>query len=86
MPAYKCKIAVSGGEVIEKVIKSNSVSSLKETVAQDGGFLVNAKKVSYLQQKIKPKEFYSFNQEFLTLLRAGLPVVIAFDTIITRNF
>ena len=85
MSAYKCKIAVSGGEVIEKVIKSNSVSSLKETVAQDGGFLVNAKKVSYLQQKIKPKEFYSFNQEFLTLLRAGLPVVIAFDTIIEKQ-
>ncbi len=85
MPAYKCKIAVSGGEVIEKVIKSNSASSLKETVAQDGGFLVNAKKVSYLQQKIKPKEFYSFNQEFLTLLRAGLPVVIAFDIIIEKQ-
>ena len=30
MPAYKCKIAVSGGEVIEKVIKSNSASSLKK--------------------------------------------------------
>lgn len=85
MPAYRCKIAVSGGEVVEKVIKSNSASSLKKTVARDGGFLVNAKKVSYLQQKIKPRDFYSFNQEFLTLLRAGLPVVIAFDTIIGKQ-
>jgi len=85
MPAYKCKIAVSGGEVIEKVIKSNSASSLKKTIARDGGFLVNAEKVFFLQQKIKPKEFYSFNQEFLTLLRAGLPVVIAFDTIIAKQ-
>jgi len=85
MPAYKCRIAVSGGEVAEKVIKSSSVSSLKKMIAEEGGFLVNAKKVSYLQQKIKPKEFYSFNQEFLTLLRAGLPVVIAFDTIITKQ-
>ena len=85
MPAYKCRIAVSGGEVVEKVIKSNSVSSLKKMIAQDDGFLVNVKKVSYLQQKIKPKEFYSFNQEFLTLLRAGLPVVIAFDTIIAKQ-
>jgi type IV pilus assembly protein PilC len=85
MPAYKCKIAVSGGEVVEKVIKSNSVSSLKKMIAQDGGFLVNAEKVFFLQQKIKPKEFYSINQEFLTLLRAGLPVVIAFDTIIEKQ-
>jgi type IV pilus assembly protein PilC len=85
MPAYKCKIAVSGGEVVEKVITSNSASSLKKTIARDGGFLVHVKKNSYLQQKIKPKEFYSFNQEFLTLLRAGLPVVIAFDTIIAKQ-
>jgi len=85
MPAYKCRIAVSGGEVAEKVIKSSSVSSLKKMIAEEGGFLVNAKKVSYLQQKIKPKDFYSFNQEFLTLLRAGLPVVIAFDTIIAKQ-
>jgi len=85
MPAYKCKIAVSGGEVVEKVITSNSASSLKKIIARDGGFLVHAKKISYLHKKIKPKEFYSFNQEFLTLLRAGLPVVIAFDTIIAKQ-
>ena len=85
MPAYKCKVAVSGGGVVEKVIKSNSVSSLKKMIVQDGGFLINAEKVFFLQQKIKPKEFYSFNQEFLTLLRAGLPVVIAFDTIIEKQ-
>ncbi len=85
MPAYRCKIAISGGEVLEKVIQSNSISSLKKEVAEDGGFLVNSEKVFFLQQKIKPKDFYSFNQEFLTLLRAGLPVVITFDTIIEKQ-
>jgi type IV pilus assembly protein PilC len=85
MPAYKCKIAVSGGEVVEKVIQSSSAASIKELVAQDGGFLVNAQKVSFFHHKIKPKDFYSFNQELLTLLRAGLPVVIAFDAIIDQQ-
>jgi len=85
MPAYKCKIAVSGGEMVEKVIQSNSVSSLKKNIALDGGFLVNSQKIFSLQQRVKPKDFYSFNQEFLTLLRAGLPVVIAFDAIIEKQ-
>ncbi len=85
MPAYKCKIAVSGGEVVEKVIQSNSVSSLKKAIARDGSFLVNAEKIFLRHHKIKPKDFYSFNQEFLTLLRAGLPVVITFDTIIEKQ-
>ena len=85
MPAYKCKIAVSGGEVVEKVIQANSVSSLKKTIAQDGSFLVNAERMFLRHQKIKPKDFYSFNQEFLTLLRAGLPVVITCDAIIEKQ-
>jgi len=93
MPSYKCKIAFNDGKIIERVIQSGSVNLIKKQVAQDGGFLVKAKRtggssffLSFLQnQKLKPKDFYSFNQEFLTLLRAGLPVVIAFDGIIEKQ-
>lgn len=93
MPEYKCKIASQGGETVEKIIQSGSVSSLKKQVALDGGFLLKAKKTDegsrlisfFTPKKIKPKDFYSFNQEFLTLLRAGLPVVIALDGIIEKQ-
>ena len=51
MPAYRCKIAVSGGEVVEKVIQSNSISSLKKAVAQDGDFLVHSKKIFFCSKK-----------------------------------
>lgn len=85
MPAYKCKIAVQGGDILEKVIEAASPSALKETIAQEGGFLVKVEKYAPRFKKIKPKEFYSFNQEFLTLLRAGVPVVIAFDAIIEKQ-
>lgn len=93
MPTYKCKIASLNGEMVEKIIQSGSVSSLKKQVALDGGFLVKAEKADqgpllisfFTRQTINPKDFYSFNQEFLTLLRAGLPVVIALDGIIEKQ-
>lgn len=85
MPAYKCKIALSSGATIDKIIHSRSASSLTKIVEEEGGFLVHADKLLIKHQKIRPKDFYSFNQEFLTLLKAGLPVVIAFDTIIEKQ-
>ncbi|MFH2059878.1 MAG: type II secretion system F family protein [Pseudomonadota bacterium] len=93
MPAYRCKIAGKDGEIIERVIQSVSVPSVKKIVANDGGFLVKAERMSdsfplpdfFNRQKLKSKDFYSFNNEFLTLLRAGLPVVIAFDGILKNQ-
>lgn len=93
MPEYKCKIASQGGEMVEKTIQSTSVSSLKKQVALDGGFLVKAEKADessvliscFTRKTIRSKDFYSFNQEFMTLLRAGLPVVIALDGIIEKQ-
>lgn len=93
MPAYKCKIASIDGEIVEKFIQAASMASLKKQVAREGGFLVGAKKTIgssssisiFNRQSLKPKDFYSFNQEFLTLLRAGIPVVIAFDGILEKQ-
>ena len=93
MPAYKCKIASIDGEMVEKFMQASSMTSLKKQVTKEGEFLVAAKKtingsasISFFnRQKLKSKEVYSFNQEFLTLLRAGLPVVIALDGIIEKQ-
>ncbi|MCK5312650.1 MAG: type II secretion system F family protein [Desulfobacteraceae bacterium] len=93
MPAYRCKITSKDGQMMERVIQSGSVSSLKKMIAREGRFLVDAEKTSdhfsfaavFSRQKLKVKDFYSFNQEFLTLLRAGLPAVVAFDGIIENQ-
>ncbi len=93
MPEYKCKIAIKDGKFLERVILADSVKSIKRQIIEDGNFLVSAQKTgtgrtnfSFLgQQRIRPKDLYSFNQEFLTLLRAGLPVVIAFDALIEKR-
>ena len=90
MPSYRCKIAMGDNKTIEKIIQSNSQTTLKKLIQKDGGFLINAEKEMSTSfslpfsrnKKLKPKDFYSFNQEFLTLLRAGVPIIMAFDGII----
>lgn len=92
MPAYKCKIILKNGKTTERVIQSHSLSSLKLAIQAEGGFLVQHKKsIRQLPEiffsrvpKIKHKELYSFNQEFLTLLKAGLPVVSILTGIIHK--
>ncbi len=93
MPDYKCRIALKDGGIAERMIQSDSVGSLKKTIARDGGFLISSEKKSarlslpsiFSRQRVKPKDFFSFNHEFLALLRAGIPVVLAFDGIIQKN-
>lgn len=93
MAAYKCKIALSDGRMVEKVIVADSISMIRQQVVQEGGFLLQAGKsagtFSFFTLKrsksVKPKEFYAFNQEFAVLLKAGVAVVSAFDGIIENQ-
>lgn len=93
MPAYKCKIATGNGGIIERVMVADSISLIRQQVKQDGNFLIYAGKsggpgtfFSFKGSgKIKTKAFYSFNQEFAVLLKAGVPVVSAFDGILEKQ-
>ncbi len=93
MPVYKCKIAIGDGNLVERTIHSSSLREVKKQIQKDGHFLIKIQKdegsVPFLSRfktiKLKAKDFYSFNQEFLTLLRAGLPVIIALDSILEKR-
>lgn len=93
MPVYRCRIAINENKIIERVIQSGSLSAVKKLVTMEGNFLVDAKKTRtgvsvfsfFGREKFSARDFYSFNKEFLTLLRAGIPVVMAFDGIIRKH-
>jgi type IV pilus assembly protein PilC len=93
MTVYKCKIATRDGKVIERVIVADSRAMVKKQVTQEGDLLVEARSKSTNGAlpsltrggKVRLKEFYSFNQEFSVLLKAGVPVVSAFDGIIEKQ-
>jgi type IV pilus assembly protein PilC len=90
---YKCKIVGKNGVTVEKMIQADSVAALERKVARDGGFLIRAEKASQRmsvnfsigRQKPGLKDFFSFNHEFLALLGAGIPVVMALDGILESN-
>lgn len=92
-PKYRCKIAGKDGSTVEKMIHADSAAALERMVARDGGFLIQAQKpsqgmsasLSIGRQKPGLKEFFSFNHEFLALLGAGIPVVMALDGILKNN-
>lgn len=93
MPTYRCKIALKEGQTIERIVQSGSMSLLKKEISSAGEFLVKAEKIRDLSNRtpffgrfsLNEKVFYSFNHEFLTLLKAGIPVVIALDGIIEKQ-
>lgn len=95
MARYRCKIAGKDGSTVEKTIHAESVATLERMVARDGGFLIQAQKpsggvlstsiISIGRQKPGLKEFFSFNHEFLALLGAGIPVVMALDGILKNH-
>lgn len=93
MPTYRCKIATSDGHMVERVIAAGSIELIKEQLVKEGTHLVSARKGTgkpsffFLkpQVRINPRMFYAFNQEFSVLLKAGLPVVAAFDNILSKK-
>jgi type IV pilus assembly protein PilC len=92
-PKYRCKIAGKDGSTVEKMIHADSVAALERMIARDGGFLIQAQKphrgmsagLSIGRKKPGLKDFFSFNHEFLALLGAGIPVVMALDGILKNN-
>ncbi|TSK05263.1 MAG: type II secretion system F family protein [Geobacter sp.] len=90
MPLYTCKIGSSDGRILVKELDSVNASLLRQSLEEQGYvvFEVRKKPFQFLlesgigRRKIGSKELLLFNQEFLVLLKAGLPIIQALDTIL----
>ncbi len=76
--------------IVEKILMADSEPSLRQHLEDEGHFVLDIMPVDghsgligrFLRQsRIGSKEFFTFNREFSVLLKAGLPVVAALDTI-----
>ena len=94
MPVYRYKISTSSGRIIEKTITGSSKLSVKEYLEHEGNFVLDIRKEHGLgsffkqgvrKESIKLKDFLIFNQEFYVLIRAGLPIIQALNTIIKKG-
>lgn len=94
MPTFRCKINSANGRVIERILIAPTKSSLKDHLEHEGNFVFDIRRVggfgAFLKKgktrkRIKPKDFQVFNQEFSVLIKAGLPIIAALDTIIEKE-
>jgi type IV pilus assembly protein PilC len=93
MAEFTIKMADERGRVLEQVESGFSASDVRDRFSQQG-FLVYSIKPRGLvskglrlstRRKVKLDTFVIFNSQFLTLIRAGLPIVNSLELLIKRQ-
>lgn len=90
MPIFSCKIGSSDGKILVKELDAVNPALLRQSLEEQGYvvFEVRKKPFQFLMEgglgrkKIGNKDLLLFNQELLVLLKAGLPIIQALDTIL----
>ncbi len=94
MAEYLVKVADERGHMLEHVENARSEAELRDRFSQQGYLVYEVKPRSVFnsgtlklpgQSKVKLSEFVIFNQQFVTLIRAGLPILNALDLLIKRH-
>src|SRR5579875_1408243 len=77
MAEFVIKLADERGHVQEQVQSAASAEELRQRFAQAGYYVYSVKPrgLSTVRKKVKLETFLIFNQQFLTLIRAGLPIL-----------
>lgn len=93
MPNFRCKYATPEGQFLNRILSADSKSALKWELEKDGNFVYKIEREEKLRlwpsmrpgfRKYRLRDFYSFNQEFLVLVKTGIPIVAALDAIIEK--
>lgn len=92
MPLFTCKLGSADGRIFEKEFESATPEMLRQSLEDQGFFVFGVKKKPFqflwekgiARNRVGNKELITFNQELLVLLKAGLPIIQALDTILER--
>ncbi len=94
MAEYLVKVADERGHLTEQVENARSEAELRDRFSQQG-FLVYEVKTrgvftgggirAFGTRRVKMSPFIIFNQQFVTLIRAGLPIMNALDLLVKRQ-
>ncbi|MBJ6726328.1 type II secretion system F family protein [Geomesophilobacter sediminis] len=90
MSVFKCKIGGADGRVVEREFEAVNAAILRQSLVEQGFVVFEIKKKAFqflfdtgnARRKVSNKELLMFNQELLVLLKAGLPIIQALDTIL----
>jgi type IV pilus assembly protein PilC len=92
MAIFNCKLGLADGRIIDKEFESANAETLRQTLVAQGFhvFGIRKKPLQFLwnkglsRRRIDTKSLITFNQELLVLIKSGLPIIQAFDTILER--
>jgi len=90
--AFRAKIGWPDGSVAEEAVQAPDAAAARVDIERRGGhvFEVRREGLSFADRRqrrgrIKMRDFLIFNQELIALLKAGLPVVHAFELLLERQ-
>src|SRR5579862_5555705 len=93
MADFVCKVADASGRVFQQVETAQSEDEARQKLS-DRGFYVYDVRTQFnvlaqlskagRERRIRPDDFLIFNQQFNTLIRAGLPILKALDLLAER--
>lgn len=93
MAEFVCKVGDTSGRVFQHVETAHSEGEARQKLADRGFYVFSVQKhldlIAHLgkasgEQKIQPQDFLVFNQQFNTLIKAGLPILKALDLLAER--
>jgi len=90
MPEFLVKVADERGQTAEHVERARSQEEARERYAQQGLLVYSVKPRGVLgtevrRRPVKMEQFVIFNQQFVTLIRAGLPILMALELLAKRQ-
>ncbi len=93
MAEFVVKVADERGRMLQSVEQGYSVAEVRDRYASQGYLVYYVKPQGMLsaglsigrRRKLKQASFLVFNQQFLTLLKAGLPILNSLDLLIKRQ-
>ena len=93
MAQFLVKVADDRGHLAQQVEHGYSEAEVRERFVQQGYLVYWVKTLSLFSggklqlsgRKVKQSQFVIFNQQFLTLIKAGLPILNSLDLLIKRQ-
>ena len=93
MPQFAYRIAKGDGTILEDRTEAEDEVTLREQLEGKGYLVFSIRRAAGFslpqirfdfKSKLTPREFLAFNQEFLALIKAGLPIIRALDILVDR--
>jgi type IV pilus assembly protein PilC len=93
MADFVCKVGDASGRIFQQVETAQSEDEARQKLADRGFYVFSVRNQFDLlsqfsragrDRKIRPDDFLIFNQQFNTLIRAGLPILRALDLLAER--